>query len=316
MVRRIAVLVSMAVLFALPAYGQVTSATASTGKTDYLVGDYINFKITVGYKEGTTVYPPMIQDSLRDVILLKSEKPVKQTANGNVTETFQYVLSGYDSAGIKIPAIPVFFRTKGDTALQSVSTNPVGFTVTTVKVNMKEGIKDVKSPMKIPFDWRWLLAFIAAALLIVALIIYLYRRYKRNKAAGPVAPVVRVLPHEAALNALNELQQQQLWQKGFVKEYHSSITEIIRRYFEKRFGMPAMELTTSEAVELLKTKPESRPIWDLTYGFLSNADMVKFAKFTPMNSVNEEMMSQAYEIVNRTVPSVSDESKESGEDVQ
>ena len=38
-----------------------------------------------------------------------------------------------------------------------------------------------------------------------------------------------------------------------------------------------------------------------TREFLSNADMVKFAKFQPMPSVNETMLQQAYDIVNKTI---------------
>ncbi len=317
MVRKAALLVLFLFLFVSSASSQILSATASTGKTHYLIGDYIHYKIDLTYRKGTTVYPPMIQDSLRSVSLLKTNKPVENEKNGLMNATYAFVLSGYDSAGVMVPPIPVLFRTHGDTALQSISTNPVGFTVSTVKVNLKEGIKDVKSPIKIPFNLIWLLLWLGVALVAAAIAYYFYRRYKKKKtAAASVKPVAKVLPHEAALKALHELETQRLWQRGMIKEYHSGITEIIRRYFEKRFAMPAMELPTSEAIELLEKSRETEPIRDLAYDFLSNADMVKFAKFTPMNSVNEEMMKQAYEIVHRTSPAAEVTLKEGKPDVQ
>ncbi len=49
-------------------------------------------------------------------------------------------------------------------------------------------------------------------------------------------------------------------------------------------------------------KIEMHRVLEITSGFLNNADMVKFAKFIPMNDINEEMMKQAYEIVNTTIP--------------
>ncbi|HQT91313.1 MAG TPA: hypothetical protein PL001_04705, partial [Candidatus Kryptobacter bacterium] len=76
-----------------------------------------------------------------------------------------------------------------------------------------------------------------------------------------------------------------------------------------------MELPTSEAVELLKKHPESGPVLDVTYNFLSNADLVKFAKYTPLDSVNEEMMKQAYEIVRKTAPTEAGDGKEAESDV-
>ena len=46
---------------------------------------------------------------------------------------------------------------------------------------------------------------------------------------------------------------------------------------------------------------ESGKILDVTFDFLSNADLVKFAKFQPLESVNEEMMKQARNIVQSTI---------------
>ena len=132
---------------------------------------------------------------------------------------------------------------------------------------------------------------------------YLYRRYKKKNEGMPVVKKVIKLPsHVIALNSLRALDEKKLWQNGKIKEYHSEITEIIRRYFSERFGLRALELTTSETMQLLRSTKETEPIRDLTEDFLNNADMVKFAKFSPMSSVNEEMMKQANEIVEKTIP--------------
>jgi hypothetical protein len=45
---------------------------------------------------------------------------------------------------------------------------------------------------------------------------------------------------------------------------------------------------------------DNQKLIDITGRFLENADLVKFAKFKPLPSVNDEMLKQAYEIVNRT----------------
>ena len=68
-----------------------------------------------------------------------------------------------------------------------------------------------------------------------------------------------------------------------------------------------MELPTSEVIALLSRKRKAKPSLNTTYDFLSNADLVKFARFTPLGSVNEEMMKQAYEIVNKTIPAAETE---------
>ena len=123
------------------------------------------------------------------------------------------------------------------------------------------------------------------------------------KAEQPIEKKIIIIPpHVKALAALEKLDTEQLWQKGLIKDYHSRITEIIRNYFEERFDLPAMELTTTETIQHLKSIKEKDIILDITYNFLSNADLVKFAKFQPLESVNEEMMKQAKEIVQSTIP--------------
>jgi exoribonuclease R len=54
---------------------------------------------------------------------------------------------------------------------------------------------------------------------------------------------------------------------------------------------------------VLKESGMVRTFWKRQIN-LNNADLVKFAKFNPIASVNEEMMIQAKEIVNHTIPKV------------
>ena len=65
--------------------------------------------------------------------------------------------------------------------------------------------------------------------------------------------------------------------------------------------MPALELTTSEQMQQLNKVPAAENILSVTNEFLNNADLVKFAKFQPLPSVNETMMNQAKEIVQSTI---------------
>ena len=63
-----------------------------------------------------------------------------------------------------------------------------------------------------------------------------------------------------------------------------------------------MELTTTESMLQLSSIKEAEKISELTFNFLTNADLVKFAKFQPLESVNNEMIVQANDIVQNTIP--------------
>ena len=308
-------------------FAQSISAKASVDSTVYLVGDYIHYRVNVNYDKSIKIIPPVIEDSLKNVDLIKVNNPVYAENNGRKSASFDFILSKYDSADVTIPPIDIFYRVGKDTMSQSgidtadatlkyVQTNPVKFAVRLVKVNLQKDIKDVKAPQKIPLDWKIIILWILIALIVLGVSYYLYKRYKQKKSNQPVIKKeIKLPPHVIALNSLNTLDEKKLWQNGKIKEYHSEITEIIRRYFSERFGLHALELTTSETMELLRTTKDTEIIRDITESFLNNADMVKFAKFSPLGSVNEEMMKQAVEIVEKTIPKAEPHQKPEVENV-
>ena len=55
--------------------------------------------------------------------------------------------------------------------------------------------------------------------------------------------------HEIALEELNKLDAEKIWQQGNFKSYHTSLTDIIRMFIEHRWQVNAMELTTDEILQ-------------------------------------------------------------------
>ena len=284
-------------------YSQTIKVSSSTDTTDYLVGDFINFNIEIVAAKSVQVLDPVIPDTLSKLDLISKSKPILNETEKSNTINYNFVLAGYDSVSATIPPVTIEYRSEGDTVLKRITTDPVYVNIHTVPVSTTEEIKDVKSPLTIAFDWMELFIWLALGLVVLIVGWLLYKRYKKKKSELRVEKkLVKIPVHVKAFTALDELEKQQLWQKGKIKEYHSNITEIIRIYFEERFGLPAMELTTSESIQQLRSTKEAENIIDLTFDFLSNADLVKFAKFQPLQSVNEEMMSQARNIVQNTIP--------------
>lgn len=281
---------------------QSISTLASVDSSDYLVGDYINYTLEIRAEKDIEIINPFFRDSLKQVEILK-EIPTQKKEDENIkSSTFGYTISYYDSAVITLPPIAIQYKEKGSDEVKVVLSNPVTFTVHTVQVDQQAEIKDVKEPLTIPVDWKFILLIAIIVLVVLAVAYYLYKRYKKKKAEQPVIKkIIKIPAHVRALSALDNLEREQLWQKGRVKEYHSNITGIIRGYFEERFKLPALELTTSEQMLKLKRVPSAKNILGITNEFLNNADLVKFAKFQPMPSVNETMMKQAKEIVTQTI---------------
>ncbi|MBK9150206.1 MAG: hypothetical protein IPM26_04105 [Saprospiraceae bacterium] len=155
-----------------------------------------------------------------------------------------------------------------------------------------------------PVNMEDLLPWIAGTavlLLLGGLLYYLLR--KRQKVSSPpatVEPTEVLLPHEKALKALQQLKEKQLWQQGWVKEYQTELTRIIRQYIEDRFKIPALEMTTGEIrQEMLKSGMESPDVHELNE-ILSIADLVKFAKASPDTQIHEKFHDMAVRFVEKT----------------
>ncbi len=300
-------------------FAQSITARATTDTSDYLIGDAIKYKLQIEYDKSIKIEKPDVLKNISNVEVLGENQPSNNESENKKISTYEVTLSRYDSAEVTIPAITIYYRAGKDTLIKrapvisqnsnlipdstfkKVTSNPVSFTIHVMKVNAEEDIKDVKAPLTIPMDWKFIAVIILIGLIILAAIIYFYKKYKNKKSGIVVEKKVVVLPpHINALSSLDRLEEKQLWQKGMIKEYHSEITEIIRKYFEERFNLPALELTTSEAVNELRKREDTKIILDTTNNFLNNADLVKFAKFKPLVEVNQEMMNQARDIVNKT----------------
>jgi len=291
------------VLFSSQTFAQSVTALASVDSSNYLVGDYINYTLEVRTPKDVEITYPVIIDSLDEVEILKESEPEVIESDDFKSIRFHYIISYYDSSEVNIPSIAVEYKSLNDTLTQIVFSNPVTFNVHTVVVSTEADIEDVKAPITIPLDWKLVLMWVLIGLTVLGIVYFLYRRYKKKKLEAPIEKkVIKIPAHIRALTELDNLEKEELWQKGFVKDYHSNITGIVRGYFEDRFELPALELTTSESMSELRKVNEAEIIFETTNNFLNNADLVKFAKFIPLESVNEEMMTQAKEIVNKTIP--------------
>ena len=303
MVKSLTKYVVLLVILSIKLSAQSISVLASVDSSDYLVGDFINYTLEIRAEKNIKITTPIIRDSLKKVEVIKELTPLLKDEDNIKSSTYGYIISYYDSASITIPPIAVRYKIQGEAEEKIVLSNPVTFTVHTLQVEQQADIKDVKEPLTIPLDWKFILLIVLIALIILAAGFYFYRRYKRKKAEQPIKKkIIKIPAHVRALTALDNLENEKLWQKGKVKEYHSNITGIIRGYFEERFNLPALELTTSEQMQQLKRVPSAENILNITNEFLNNADLVKFAKFIPLPSVNEAMMKQAKDIVNSTIP--------------
>jgi hypothetical protein len=210
----------------------------------------------------------------------------------------------FDSGFYTIPPISFFYRHLPDTTIRTAQTEIQILTVHTLAVDTTLAIKPIKGPVKIGFSLLEFMPWIIAGLLFIAFAGFLIWYYLKRKKGEPIfvlRPSVKYQPHELALMELEKLRAKKLWQAGKIKDYHTELTDILRKYFEDRFHIMAMESTTSEILEDLESKTlvtkENREILNR---ILVMADLVKFAKYLPMPEEHDQSMNYAVDVINNT----------------
>ena len=169
-----------------------------------------------------------------------------------------------------------------------------------------QSIYDLKPQKTLPFQLREIKVYLLWGLVLLLLLAagaYALFRWlaKRGKRFGDLfKPVPPLPPHVAAIQALETLHNQKLWQNNRHKQYYSGLTDILRTYIAARWGVGAMEMTSDEIIESMRGEElPDKARMDLT-SILRDADLVKFAKATPDAEQNESDYLKAYYFVEET----------------
>lgn len=125
--------------------------------------------------------------------------------------------------------------------------------------------------------------------------IFLKRKKKKPKASPLPAHIV-------AYEALAALEKKDYLRSGQIKAYYIELSGIVRRYIENRFNIRAPEMTTEEF--LMKVKEDDALSVEqkgLLREFLESCDLVKFAKYEPVEQEAALSMSSAKRLIEQTV---------------
>lgn len=310
MVGRWKILIATLFLFTAMGQAQDVRLNAKSETTTLPFGSWFEIHVEGTLSENVVSITPAVKDSIGPFELVSVER------DGTNPHWIVRVTS-IDSGRVFLPPIEFHYKLNGDTNTHKAYTNSLLFSLTGVQVDAKGEIKDIKPPMSAPWLFEDYLPYLIALVILGALGgAYYYYRKKKKLAQDLLADVKVVIPpHREALTALRVLEEKKLWQQGLVKEYYSETTEIIRRFFERRWNIIALELTTDEILAQMKHMPEALMVWKELEAFFGTADLVKFAKSQPSPTDHENEMRIAYDIVRAMVPKTPESEEQQPQEV-
>lgn len=146
--------------------------------------------------------------------------------------------------------------------------------------------------------WGWILLSI---LLIAGIVILILFRKKEIKL--PLMPQKKPIPpYELAIQQLTKLREEKLCERGQEKEFYTRLIDILRVYLDTRFGINAMEMTSTQIIDALNSNEEVSESRKYIKQILEIADFVKFAKVRPLPDDNIKSFNWATQFVEETKP--------------
>jgi hypothetical protein len=103
-----------------------------------------------------------------------------------------------------------------------------------------------------------------------------------------------------AYKELERLLASGLLREGKLKEFHVELAEIIKRYLAGRFQIETLERTSEEVLDEMKKARVGTAATGLVREFLSETDLVKFAKYLPREDEVRASVDKAYRLVDQT----------------
>ena len=283
-----------------------------------MIGDQTDMHLSVTHEADEQVQWPVFGESLQDGIEIVDRSAIDTTTlpDGRLRIHQDLKLTSFKDSLFAILPIAVV------SGYDTFRTDPMALNVVQpFELDTTLAITDIKDIEKAPVYWWGIIRWILILLLCCGLIslgFWLWRKYdsyRKREQEETVDPELLRPADEVALEKLDEIKAQKIWKDGKVKEYQTELTDVVREYISRRFGVQSTEKTSDETLHEMEailvkgqrddvqcTKEEGKALYERLKKMLQTADLVKFAKWHTTPDENEQSLTTAYDFVRGTTP--------------
>ncbi len=287
---------------------QAVRITTSVEPTMATVGDRLHLRIDVDRANGVTVVLPDVVAGVAPFEVLDAVIAEPDVGSDRTVERRDYIIAAFETGELYVPALAFEYVTAdGDTGVAFGESLAV--TIESVLPEVREdeevGPRDIKPPVELPRRvWPFIVTALTVAVVVAAF--YFVRKWLRSRTSEPAPevveepPVPRIAAHVVAIERLDALEREDPIGRGEIQRFYVRATEIVRLYLRDRFGVDAIDMTTSELPPAMRAARIDKGEIGWSEGFLLHADLAKFAKHVPSEERARSDFGEAREFVERT----------------
>ena len=289
-------------LLTLGVKAQVT-VESKIDSIEIFIGEQAHMTVDVTMKKGQKLVFPVFKPSEMITpgveVLEQSDADTSKLDNDMIKVSKQYTPTSFDEKLYYLPPVKVKVNGK-EYASKNLALKVLTVPVDTLHPNQFFPPKDVQTN---PFLWsEWSLSFWLSVLMLLLIVLAFYLRqrlYDNKPIIAKVRIVKKVLPHQRAMQEIEQIKADKMVMSEDQKAYYTKLTDTLRKYIEERFGFNAMEMTSTEIIMKLQETGDRKMIDELRELFMT-ADLVKFAKYSTLINENDSNLVNAIEFINTT----------------
>jgi hypothetical protein len=287
--------------------GKTPNAGASLSAASVKIAEPADLAISVEHPEGTEALFPPVEAELGGLEVARAGKVTSSEIEPGWMLTERLLtLRGFRAGAYTIE--PLEIKLVDDETREGAGrlTTPEVRLEVISTLTRKSGLEDlrgVKGPFELapePFPWGTAALVVLLVLALAGVGVWLVARRARAEFAekkGPPPPPA----HVEALRELAAIRGLGLLEQGCVAEFTDRVSDVLRRYLEARFELPAPERTTEEFMDEMARAPVlDRERKRFLAGYLAQCDLVKFAAREPGRRELDGLYDSSVEFVEET----------------
>ena len=284
-----------------------------------LIGDQLVYGFRLeGLEEGTAVALPDFSKGFRDSVEVVRgwQMDTVRAKDGTVTLDASIIITSFDEGIYDLPSLAVLTADPRTMRTDTLVFQPKVLDVRTLPIDVETyEPHDIRPQIRYPVTFRevlpWVLGvLLAAALAYLAVRLWRLRRDRAEAAGKPDDPA-----HIVALRKIDRYRSNRYWAADKQKAFYSGVTDALREYIAARYGIPAMEQTTSEMFGALRGADIPEDLRSTLKELFEVSDFVKFAKMTVGDEDNAKVIPTAVGFVTGTYKTMETEEEKEADHV-
>jgi hypothetical protein len=283
--------------------------SSKVDRSEITIGDHIRYEITVAYPKDGHVELPSVLGNLGSFEVKDFQVTDPKDQGGLTVQTWRFDISTYTVGKYTLPPQIINFRQGTDTTAAAFYTQPIEINVIRTSPETVKDIADIAALAEVKQGTPWII-YGLGAIAILTLIIGFWRRLRTKRvfvARKPVLP-----PFDEAMAKLAGVKDLSLIRQNRAREFCFVLSEALRRYLDRRYGISSLESTTSEFLGQSRTLPVTSAQKQWLAEFCDKTDLVKFANAALLESDASALIAKVEEFLKQTKPTEMEQAQGKG----